>query len=137
MLNRLLILVSLVGAFLSPISAQSVDGSLYSGLKARLVGPAGMSGRIAAIDASANDPNFVVAGASTGGVWISRNGGLTWTPVFDDQPVASIGAVAIDQTNPDVIGGGTVEGNVRNSSSVGAGGFKSLDGGRTWSNVGL
>ena len=74
---------------------------------------------------------------ATGGVWISKNGGLNWTPVFDDQPVASIGAVAINQQNPDIIWVGTGEGNTRNSTSVGAGVFKSLDGGVTWTNVGL
>ena len=122
---------------LPAVSAQPVDGALFSGLEARLVGPAGMSGRIAAVDAVASDPNTIIVGASTGGVWISENGGLNWTPVFDDQPVASIGAVAINQQNPDIIWVGTGEGNVRNSTSVGAGVFKSLDGGQTWTNVGL
>ncbi|MEO1476845.1 MAG: hypothetical protein AAFS13_10740, partial [Pseudomonadota bacterium] len=78
-----------------------------------------------------------MAGASTGGVWISENGGLNWTPVFDDQPVASIGAVAINQQNPDIIWVGTGEGNVRNSTSVGGGVYKSLDGGKTWNYIGL
>ena len=119
------------------VHAQDVDPSLYSGLEARLVGPAGMSGRIAAVDAVADDPNHIVAGASTGGVWISSNGGLNWRAVFDDQPVASIGAVAINQSNPDIIWVGTGEGNVRNSTSVGAGVFKSLDGGETWTHMGL
>lgn len=117
--------------------AQEVDPALYSGLEARLVGPAGMSGRIAAVDAVADDPNKIVVGASTGGVWVSSNGGLTWRAVFDDQPVASIGAVAINQTNPDIIWVGTGEGNVRNSTSVGGGVFKSIDGGETWTNIGL
>lgn len=118
-------------------SGQAPDGALFSGLEARLVGPAGMSGRIAAVDAVADDPNHIIVGASTGGVWISENGGLNWTAVFDDQPVASIGAVAFNQQNPDIIWVGTGEGNVRNSTSVGAGVFKSLDGGKTWSNMGL
>ncbi|MEM6899649.1 MAG: hypothetical protein AAF583_07770 [Pseudomonadota bacterium] len=123
---------------LSPVAtAQPVDGALFSGMEARLVGPATMSGRIAAVDSVASNPNFIVAGASTGGVWISENGGLNWTPVFDDQPVASIGAVAINQQNPDIIWVGTGEGNVRNSTSVGGGVYKSLDGGTTWNYVGL
>lgn len=122
---------------ISPALAQQVDGSLFSGMEARLVGPASMSGRIAAIDSVADDPNFIVAGASTGGVWISKNGGLNWDPVFDDQAVASIGAVAINQDNPDIIWVGTGEGNTRNSTSVGRGVYKSLDGGETWTNVGL
>ena len=117
--------------------AQDIDSDLFSGLKARLVGPAGMSGRIAAVDAVASDPNTIVVGASTGGLWISHNGGLNWEPVFDDKPVASIGAVAINQKNPDIIWVGTGEGNVRNSTSVGGGVYKSIDGGKSFSFIGL
>jgi len=117
--------------------AAQPHASLFSGLKARLVGPAGMSGRIAAVDAVASDPNTIVVGASTGGLWMSHNGGLNWTPVFDDQPVASIGAVAINQSNPDIIWVGTGEGNVRNSTSVGGGIYKSVDGGKSFTYMGL
>ena len=113
------------------------DGDLLAGMKARLVGPAAMSGRIASIEAVASDPNTIVVGAATGGVWISRNGGLTWDPVFDKEAVASIGAVAIDPNNPKVIWVGTGEGNTRNSTSIGAGVFKSVDGGKTWKQLGL
>jgi len=129
-------LTLLLGLVCSPAWA-GLDSSLLAGLKARAIGPAAMSGRIAAIDAVASDPNRLVVGASTGGVWISANGGLTWKPVFDDQPFASIGAVAINQSNPDVIWVGTGEGNVRNSTSVGGGIFRSVDGGRTWQAMGL
>ena len=115
----------------------AVDPSLLEGLAARSLGPAAVSGRISAFDAVQSDPNQIVVGAATGGVWISKNGGLTWNPVFDEQPVASIGAVAIDQANPDVIWVGTGEGNTRNSTSIGAGVFKSLDGGTTWRQMGL
>jgi photosystem II stability/assembly factor-like uncharacterized protein len=115
----------------------SLDAELLEGLSARALGPAAVSGRITAIDAVASNPNHIVIGAATGGVWISENGGLTWTPVFDEQPVASIGAVAINQDNPDIIWVGTGEGNVRNSTSIGGGMFKSIDGGRTWRQMGL
>ncbi len=81
----------------------AVDAELLQGMAARSIGPAAVSGRISAIDAVIEDPNHIVIGAATGGVWVSTNGGLTWTPVFDDQPVASIGAVAINQANPDII----------------------------------
>ncbi len=114
-----------------------IEGDLLSGMSARVVGPGAMSGRVAAIDAVASDPNHIVVGAATGGVWISNNGGLNWTPVFDDQECASIGSVAINQSNPDVIWVGTGEGNTRNSTSIGCGMFKSLDGGATWKKVGL
>lgn len=114
-----------------------IESDLLAGMKARVVGPAAMSGRVAAIDAVASDPNHIVVGAATGGVWISSNGGLNWTPVFDDEECASVGAVAINQSNPDVIWVGTGEGNTRNSTSIGCGMFKSLDGGKTWSKIGL
>jgi photosystem II stability/assembly factor-like uncharacterized protein len=115
----------------------TLDASLMEGLKARSIGPAAISGRVAAIDAVVSNPNHIVVGAATGGVWISENGGLTWEPVFDDQPVASVGAVAINQSNPDIIWVGTGEGNVRNSTSIGGGIFKSTDGGKSWKLMGL
>jgi photosystem II stability/assembly factor-like uncharacterized protein len=118
-------------------AAAAIDPDLLEGLAARALGPAAVSGRISAIDAVQTDPNHIVVGAATGGVWISDNGGLTWTPVFDDQPVASIGAVAINQSNPDIIWVGTGEGNPRNSTSIGGGIFRSNDGGRSWKFMGL
>ncbi len=114
-----------------------IESDLLAGMEARVVGPGAMSGRVAAIDAVVSDPNHIVVGAATGGVWISSNGGLNWTPVFDDQECASVGAVAINQSNPDIIWVGTGEGNTRNSTSIGCGMFKSMDGGKTWSKVGL
>jgi photosystem II stability/assembly factor-like uncharacterized protein len=122
--------------FSTPVLAE-LDAGLLAGMSARSIGPAAVSGRITAIDAVAGNPNHIVIGAATGGVWISENGGLTWNPVFDEQPVASIGAVAINQDNPDVIWVGSGEGNVRNSTSIGSGMFKSVDGGKTWERAGL
>ena len=114
-----------------------IDAELLKGMKARSLGPAGMSGRIAAIDAVVSNPDVIYVGAATGGVWKSTNGGITWKPIFDEQPVASIGAVAVFQPNPDIVWVGTGEGNPRNSSSVGNGVYKSLDGGETWHYLGL
>jgi len=130
-------MIALVFALLSANVWAALDASLMEGLKARSIGPAAISGRIAAIDVVASDPNHIVVGAATGGVWISDNGGLTWEPVFDEQPVASIGAIAINQSNPDIIWVGTGEGNVRNSTSIGGGLFKSIDGGKSWKLMGL
>ncbi|MEJ8566728.1 WD40/YVTN/BNR-like repeat-containing protein [Elongatibacter sediminis] len=124
--------------FLLPLGALgALDSDLLSGLEARALGPAAVSGRVTAIDAVHDNPNHIVIGTASGGVWISQNGGLNWSPVFDDQPYASIGAVAINQRNPDIIWVGTGEGNVRNSVSIGGGMFKSVDGGRTWQRAGL
>ena len=131
----LTVLMTLLWA--TPVSGGGIDPELLAGMKARVIGPAGMSGRIADIEAVEANPAVVYAGAATGGVWKSVNGGLTWTPVFDDQPVAAIGAVAVFQPNPDIVWVGTGEGNPRNSASVGNGVYKSVDGGRTWKHVGL
>ncbi len=128
-------LAATLGTVMPAATAQ--DSHLYKGLEARTIGPATMSGRIAAVDVVANDPNHIYVGAASGGVWHSIDGGATWEPLFDNQPVASIGALAINQSNPDIIWVGSGEGNVRNSVSVGNGVYKSLDGGKTWKNVGL
>lgn len=117
--------------------AQPLELSLFDPLKPRNIGPAGMSGRITAIDVDLSDPDIIYAGAASGGVWKSMNGGITWSPVFDEQPVQAIGAVAVNQQNPDVIWVGTGEGNPRNSHNSGAGIYKSLDGGKTWQCMGL
>lgn len=128
---------TIIAILLSFNTWAQLDASLMEGLKARAIGPAAISGRIAAIDVVASNPNHIVVGAATGGVWISENGGLTWKAVFDDQPVASIGAIAINQSNPDIIWVGTGEGNVRNSTSIGGGIYKSTDGGKSWKLMGL
>ncbi|MGZ5432820.1 MAG: VPS10 domain-containing protein, partial [Thermoanaerobaculia bacterium] len=134
MLRRMAVLVLLLLA--STLHAQ-VDPELLAGMKARSIGPASMSGRVAAIDAVESNPDIVYVGAATGGVWKSVDGALSFTPVFDDQPVAAIGAVAIFQPSPDLVWVGTGEGNPRNSMSVGNGIYKSSDGGRTWQHLGL
>lgn len=96
-----------------------------------------MSGRVAAIDAVESNDDIVYVGAATGGLWKSANGGLSFTPLFDEQPVAAIGAVSVFQPSPDIVWVGTGEGNVRNSMSVGNGVYKTLDGGKTWQHLGL
>jgi len=130
-------LVMFLLSALLPVSAFQLDPALLHGMKARSIGPAGMSGRVAAIDVVRSDPRIIYVGAATGGVWKSTDAGLTFKPIFDDQPVHAIGALAVNQAHPDIVWVGTGEGNVRNSVSVGAGVFKSLDGGRTWQALGL
>lgn len=116
---------------------QKVDFGMFKNIKIRSIGPAGMSGRITSIDALESNPNFILVGTASGGVWNSINGGLTWKPIFDDAPIQGIGSVAIQQSNPDVLWAGTGEGNPRNSHTCGEGIFKSIDGGRTWQRKGL
>ncbi len=119
------------------LSAQKLDISGLKEMKARSIGPAGMSGRIVAIDALLSDPNIIYAGAASGGVWKSADGGTTWKPIFDDQKLINIGALKICQANPDIIWVGTGEGNPRNSINIGGGVFKSEDAGKTWKPMGL
>jgi photosystem II stability/assembly factor-like uncharacterized protein len=114
------------------------DSDTISGLGARNIGSAAMSGRVAAIAAVKEDGRLTVyVGAASGGVWKSVNGGTTYKPVFDKQPVQSIGAVAIDPQAPKTIWVGTGEAWTRNSVSVGEGIFRSTDGGDSWTNMGL
>jgi len=114
------------------------DAATVSGLPARNIGSAMMSGRIAALDAVEQDGRITVfVGAASGGVWKSVNGGTTYKPVFDREDVQSIGAVTIDPSNPKTVWVGTGEAWMRNSVSVGDGVYKSTDSGENWTNVGL
>ena len=119
------------------LQAQPVPADLLKNMKARSIGPAGMSGRVTAIDAVYDEPEIIYAGTASGGLWKSTSGGINWEPVFDDQQVMSIGAVAIQQSNPDVVWAGTGEGNPRNSLNGGYGIYRSLDAGRSWQLMGL
>jgi photosystem II stability/assembly factor-like uncharacterized protein len=115
----------------------ALDPTLLAGLKARSIGPAVCGGRIGAVAGIPGDPTTIWVGAASGGVWKSTDGGVRFTPVFDDQNVTSIGALAIDPRSPDVVWVGTGEGNPRNSASVGRGLYQTRDGGRTWQHLGL
>lgn len=119
------------------LPAQKLDLSKLKGLKIRNIGPAGMSGRVTSIDAVHSNPNTIYIGTASGGLWKSESGGIHWKPVFDKQSVQSIGAVAIDQSNPSVVWAGTGEGNPRNSHNSGNGIYRSLDGGHSWVCMGL
>ena len=80
----------------------------FAPMVARSIGPAGMSGRVSDIDVNPREPTTIFVGAATGGVWRSRDGGVSWQPVFDDQPVLGVGAVAVSPSNPDVVWVGTL-----------------------------
>lgn len=120
----------------STASAVTIKSSTFGGVSARSLGPAVMSGRIAAIDAVADDPNVIYIGSASGGVWQSKDGGITFRAIFDDHP-QSIGAIRIDQSNPDRVWVGTGESWVRNTVSVGNGVYRSDNAGETWKHMGL
>lgn len=109
----------------------------------RNLGPAAMSGRITSLAMprygalQAINRNIIYAGTASGGVWKSVNGGVSWSPIFDDMDVQSIGAVSVDPQNPSVVWVGTGEGNPRNSHNSGKGIYRSSDAGKTWKCMGL
>ncbi|MDQ3115216.1 MAG: sialidase [Verrucomicrobiota bacterium] len=115
------------------------NSATISGLGARNIGSAAMSGRVAALAANreANGKLTIFVGAASGGVWKSEDGGTDYRPVFDEQPVQSIGALALDPKNSKNVWVGTGEPWVRNSVSIGDGIYKSTDGGETWNKTGL
>jgi len=114
------------------------DAGTISGLPARNLGSAAMSGRVAAVTAFNDHGRLTVfAGAASGGVWKSVNGGSSFRSVFDQPDVQSIGALAVDPTNTKIVWAGSGESWVRNSVSIGDGIYKSTDGGENWTNVGL
>lgn len=135
---QLRLLLTLCSAILTlSLSAQTLDLKPFKNIKPRNIGPSGMSGRITAIDVVHKEPDHIYAGSASGGVWKSESGGITWTPIFDDQAIQAIGAIAINQANPSDIWVGTGEGNPRNSQNFGLGIYRTLDGGKTWKNMGL
>jgi photosystem II stability/assembly factor-like uncharacterized protein len=130
-------LLVLMGTSLVSFGQQIDLSKQFSNWNPRAIGPAGMSGRITTIDALADDPNHIVLGSASGGVWKTKNGGHNWTPIFDEQSTLNIGAVAIQQNNPSILWVGTGEGNPRNSINLGEGIYKSIDGGKNWIKSGL
>ena len=133
--GRLSLFVGIVVTAL-PLGAQEIPDP-FEEMRAREIGPAGMSGRVSDVEVVLSDRNIIYVGGATGGLFQSTDGGLTWTPIFDDQNVLGIGAIAVFQPNPDIVWVGTGEGNPRNSAGVGRGLFKSVDGGHTWKSMGL
>ena len=118
-------------------SRQGLDPILFKDLAWRSIGPANMGGRVSSFAVVESKPNTFYVGFGTGGVFKTANLGTTWSAVFEKQPVASIGAVAVWQKNPEAVWVGTGEANNRNSSSWGNGVYRSADGGGTWNHLGL
>src|SRR6187402_1547353 len=128
-----LVLVPLVGS-LAPSSAQQPDNS--RAMHWRQIGPT-RGGRARALSGVASQPNVFYIGFDNGGVWRSTDFGSTWTPLFDAQPTGSIGAIAVAQSNPDVIYVGSGAGIIRPDLATGDGMYKSTDAGKTWTHLQL
>jgi photosystem II stability/assembly factor-like uncharacterized protein len=116
--------------------AQSVPAELTNGLKWRLIGPF-RGGRVVAVAGVPGDSTTFYFGAVNGGVWKTSDAGTVWLPIFDGQPVGSIGAIAVAPSDPKTIYAGTGESDIRSSLSFGNGVYKSTDGGSTWIHLGL
>src|SRR5687767_14146886 len=113
------------------------ENSLVSGIKFRSIGPNIMSGRVVDIDVNPLDPTHFYVAYASGGLWKTENNGLSFTPLFDDQAVITIGDIALDWKNGETIWVGTGESNSSRSSYSGVGVFKSTDLGKTWQHLGL
>lgn len=118
------------------VKAQQFDSSLYAGLRWRMLGPF-RAGRVNAVSGVVGQPDTFYFGSVGGGVWKSSNSGRTWIPIFDSTNVASIGALAVAPSNPNLVFAGTGEADMRDSIAFGNGVYKSIDAGKTWQHVGL
>src|SRR5229473_3364345 len=137
------VLLSLAAGF-ARLSAQSKSGSepakaveALKGLQFRELGPAIMGGRVDDFAVVEGDPKIVFVGMASGGVWKTTNAGTTWEPLFDKESVPTIGDITLAPSDPSIVWVGSGEANNRQSSSWGDGAFKSTDGGKTWTKMGL
>ncbi|HEX4682742.1 MAG TPA: hypothetical protein VH277_08550 [Gemmatimonadaceae bacterium] len=115
--------------------AQNPDASRLAAMRFRYIGPVG--NRIASVAGIVGDPNVYYAGAASGGIWKTVDAGIHWNPVFDDQDVSSVGALAVAPSNADIVWAGTGEPWIRSHISIGNGMYRSTDAGRTWQHMGL
>jgi photosystem II stability/assembly factor-like uncharacterized protein len=115
----------------------AMSEATFTGMEFRSIGPAFMSGRISDIEILPDDPSTWIVGVGSGGVWRTDNAGTTWTPIFDDQDVYSIGTVTVDPSNPHTIWVGTGENHGGRHVSYGDGIHRSRDGGQSWEHLGL
>ncbi|MFZ0703816.1 MAG: hypothetical protein WAM80_18405, partial [Candidatus Acidiferrales bacterium] len=122
-------------AFLCPKTLRAQHPSSFDALKYRYVGPKG--NRVVAIAGVPGNLNVLFAGAATGGIWKTTDGGVHWNPIFDSQDVQSIGALAVAPSDPNIVWAGTGEPFIRGNISIGNGVYKSTDGGKTWNHMGL
>jgi photosystem II stability/assembly factor-like uncharacterized protein len=133
---RRFILVPVFITLLAAISlAQPENADVYKALKYRYIGPEG--NRVIAVVGDPKDRNVYYAGAASGGIFKSEDGGTHWKPIFDEQPVSSVGSLAVAPSDPQIVWAGTGESFIRSNISLGNGIYKSTDGGKTWKHMGL
>src|SRR5579872_1856292 len=132
---RHLLFALTVLSFLPGALARASAASPFDGLVWRSLGPAVSGGRLAAVAGTDRDPALYYVGAAGGGLWKTTNGGASWKPVFDDEDVASIGAIAIDPRHDATVWVGTGEANPRNDVTQGDGVYRTSDGGTSWTRV--
>ena len=135
-MRRSLALALISCAVLSISLLAQVDPALVDGMKWRQIGPF-RGGRVLAVAGVPGDPNTYYFGAVAGGIFKSTNGGMTWMPIFDHQSISSIGAIAVADSDHNVLYAGSGEACLRGNISYGDGVYKSTDAGKTWTNVGL
>jgi photosystem II stability/assembly factor-like uncharacterized protein len=117
------------------ILAQEMDPEIFKSLRYRHIGPVG--NRVTSVVGVPGDPHVYYAGAASGGIWKTEDGGIRWKPIFDKQDVQSIGSLAVAPSDPNVVWAGTGEAFIRSNISIGAGIYKSTDGGKNWKLMGL
>jgi len=125
-----------ISLLLITASAQQYNPDTFKGMKWRMVGPF-RGGRVLAVTGIPGDPYTFYFGGVAGGVWRTVNGGISWTALTDKDPISSVGAIAVADSNPNVIYVGTGESCIRGNISYGNGMYKSTDGGKTWTHIGL
>ena len=131
------VVVLAVVVFAGDLAAQTLSPEVLKAFNFRAIGPTRQSGRFTDFAVPELEPWTIYAATGSGGLWKSVNNGQTWEPIFDNQPVISIGDIAVAASNPNIVYVGTGEANTSRSTYWGDGVYKSTDAGKTWTNVGL
>lgn len=133
----LLAVVMLVALAAADAAAQALSPDLLKAFPFRAVGPTRQSGRFVDVAVPEQQPHTIYMATGSGGLWKSVNAGISWAPIFDNQPVISIGDIAVAPSNPNIVWVGTGEHTASRSTYWGDGVYKSIDAGKTWTNMGL
>jgi hypothetical protein len=133
--KRTILLALLLAICFSAQAQDAAKKDVLGALRYRHIGPIG--NRLTSVVGIPGQPNIYYVGAASGGIWKTTDGGVHWDPIFDSQPVSSIGALAIAPSNPNIVWAGTGEPWIRSHISVGQGVYKSTDAGKTWTLMGL